>query len=113
VKTIHFDKHCLLKEFQEGYPPCEGDTIVCDVIQVRRTRVVQLTNVKIVERNEKLNVEETEETGEGLVTDYTPSRRFGFISVLTDENASNAKRYSSNKRVTKFVRGTKLNFILV
>jgi len=110
VKTIHFDKHCLLKEFQEGYPPCEGDTIVCDVIQVRRTRVVQLTNVKIVERNEKLNVEETEETGEGLVTDYTPSRRFGFISVLTDENASKREALFFQQTGNKIRKGDEVKF---
>jgi len=110
VKTIHYDKHCLLKEFQEGYPPCEGDTIVCDIIQVRRTRVVQLTNVKIVERDEKSNVEDTDETGVGLVTDFVPSRQFGFISVLTDENASKREVLFFQLKNSKIRKGDEVKF---
>mmetsp|Transcript_31465 Transcript_31465/g.46406 ORF Transcript_31465/g.46406 Transcript_31465/m.46406 type:complete len:1124 (-) Transcript_31465:4307-7678(-) len=105
VKTLRYDKHCLMKEFQDEFPPCEGDLIVCDLVQSRRTGMVQCTNMKIVERNQEANIEETEETRVGLVTEFTPARQFGFISFIVENDKSSKREnmffHSKNNKIRK------------
>jgi len=111
VKTLRYDKHCLMKEFQDGFPPSEGDSIICNIVQSRRTGMVQLTNIKIVERNQEPNIEETEETGKGVVTDFTPGRQFGFVSfIVENEKGSKRENVFFNTKDNKVRKGDEVQF---
>jgi hypothetical protein len=90
-KSVRFDKSSLTDEFKEDLPPSPGDVISCDVLQNRRTGVILIRNLKILERqaveNTVVQVAPVEKSsGIGVVKDVVPKRNFGFISVL-DDNA--------------------------
>lgn len=88
IKVIRYDKHCLVKEVQEDMPPGKGDIVECDVVQSRRTGMVGLANIRLVERSTKEAGDEGgAQSGVGIVSEVVASRQFGFIS-LVDENAT-------------------------
>ena len=86
TKTIHFDKGSLSPELKKDAPPATGDKVVFDIVQSRKTGVISIANMKMVERHTP-DIEESSDEGIGVVTEVVPKRRFGFIS-LEDENAT-------------------------
>uniref|UniRef100_A0A6T7IY63 CSD domain-containing protein n=1 Tax=Attheya septentrionalis TaxID=420275 RepID=A0A6T7IY63_9STRA len=96
LKSIRYDRHCLSE--QSGLPPGKDDVITCDIVQSRRTGVITVANVKVVERkafergmtvpgSESTHPEESSSLpsrGAGIVTEVVTTRQFGFISVLDD-----------------------------
>ena len=92
IKTVRFDKHCLAKELLDDIPPGKDDVVICDIVQSRRTGMVELKNVRVTERSETEEGEDGNEggskaSGVGIVTEVVAASKFGFISLL-DENAS-------------------------
>jgi cold shock CspA family protein len=92
IKVIHYDKHCLAKELLEEIPPGNGDVVLCDIVQSRRTGMVELRSVRVTERSESATREggsegDAKSSGVGIVTEVVAASKFGFISLL-DENAS-------------------------
>lgn len=90
IKSLHYDKHCLVKELVADVPPGVGDKILCDIVQSRRTGSITVENVRVIERNETERAAVSSEecsSGVGIVTEVVAASKFGFISVL-DENAS-------------------------
>lgn len=111
VKTLRYDKHCLMKEFQDEFPPCEGDSIICDLVQSRRTGMVQFTNIKIMERNQEPTVDGTEETAVGVVTEFTPAREFGFISFMVESGmGSKRENLFFHSKSNKIRKGDEVQF---
>jgi cold shock CspA family protein len=86
TKTIHFDKGCLSADLKNDAPPGVGDKVRFDIVQSRRTGVIVVANMTMVERHIPEYTESSEE-GIGVVTEVVPRRKFGFLS-LQDENAS-------------------------
>eukprot|EP00523_Entomoneis_sp_CCMP467_P000050 CAMPEP_0168753930 /NCGR_PEP_ID=MMETSP0724-20121128/19225_1 /TAXON_ID=265536 /ORGANISM="Amphiprora sp., Strain CCMP467" /LENGTH=1221 /DNA_ID=CAMNT_0008802365 /DNA_START=395 /DNA_END=4060 /DNA_ORIENTATION=+ len=93
VKAIRYDKGSLSSDLRKDVPPSVGDRVEIDIVQTRRTGVVSVHNMKIVERalseedpNATGSVEEEEDAHVGVVTEIVSQRRFGFISVM-DETA--------------------------
>jgi hypothetical protein len=91
IKVVHYDKHCLAKELLEEIPPGNGDVVHCDIVQSRRTGLVELRNVRVTERSKTATGEggtegDAKSSGVGIVTDVVAASKFGFISLL-DENA--------------------------
>jgi cold shock CspA family protein len=92
IKVVHYDKQCLAKELLEEIPPGNGDVVLCDIVQSRRTGMVELRNVRVTERSETAREEgggegDATSSGVGIVTEVVAASKFGFISLL-DENAS-------------------------
>lgn len=94
VKTVRYDKHSLAEKFKDVMPPSEGDIVICDVVQSRKTGQVSLANVSIIERKsgEELDAAAVpKKNGNlGIVKEIAQSRQYGFISVF-DENSSKAE----------------------
>lgn len=90
IKSLHFDRHCLVKELAEDIPPGVGDVVVCDIVQSRRTGSITVANVRVTERKEREEGgvgDSSKYAGVGIVTEVVAASKFGFISLL-DENAS-------------------------
>ena len=86
TKSIHFDKGCLSPELKKDAPPAVGDKVRFDIVQSRKTGVISIANMVMVERHTPEIADSTDE-GVGIVTEIVAKRKFGFISV-EDENAS-------------------------
>ena len=92
IKVVHYDKHCLSKESMEDIPPGIGDVVLCDIMQSRRTGLVEVTNIRVTERSEAERSDVSGEgapktSGVGMITEVVGASKFGFISLL-EENAS-------------------------
>ena len=83
LKTVRFDKKSFSDELLNDFPLSKGDTILCDIVQCRRTGQSHAENVAVVERNtadpESLGV-----TATGLVKDIGFSRMFAFFAVADE-----------------------------
>lgn len=92
IKAIRYDKGSLSNDLKKDVPPNIGDRVQVDIIQQRRTGVVGVHNMKIVERVSVVQdmnggLGEEEDFHYGVVTEVVSQRKFGFISVM-DETAN-------------------------
>jgi hypothetical protein len=123
-KNLRFDKSSLIESQKDELPPNAGDSIVCDVVQSRRTGKITVENLKIIERSKvtadvaALNGNATNESaGVGVVQNVVPKSNFGFISVL-DEKATRQEliffSLSSDKGASKsrFRKGDEVKFTI-
>lgn len=121
-KNLRYDKSGLIESLKDELPPNAGDSIVCDVVQSRRTGKITVENLKIIERSKvpidvaALNGTTTNESvGVGVIQNVVPKSNFGFISVL-DEKATRQEliffSLSADKGASKsrFRKGDEVKF---
>jgi len=98
IKSIRYDRSAFTD--LSGGSLVAGDILTCDVVLLRRSGMVVVENINVIERVERSAVvvsagdEGKENTSTkqrlgliGFVSKYEPSRQFGFITVV-DENGS-------------------------
>ncbi|KAL7566774.1 hypothetical protein ACA910_019370 [Epithemia clementina (nom. ined.)] len=93
ITSVRYDKGSLSVDLKKDLPPLVGDKVLVDIKQSRRTGVLSVLNMKMVERN-KAAVQAATETAtdvptqsneaRGIVTEVVVHRKFGFITVLDD-----------------------------
>jgi len=87
VSLVRYDKHSLSDELRNAIPLAEGDIVTCDVVQSRRSGLVTLANIKVVERKTPVPENQDDQeasTGVGIITEVVNSRKFGFIALFDD-----------------------------
>ncbi|GKY93457.1 hypothetical protein MPSEU_000313200 [Mayamaea pseudoterrestris] len=90
VSSIRFDRASFCDELKNDAPLAVNDIVELDVVQSRRTGMVTVENMRIVERitpAAAMAQDGGSAEGLGIVKEIVTARNFGFITVL-DEAAS-------------------------
>jgi cold shock CspA family protein len=96
IKSIRYDRSAFTD--LSGGSLVAGDILTCDVVVLRRTGMVVVENINVIERVERSAIVVSDGDGgkentttqqrlglTGFVSKFEPSRQFGFITVV-DEN---------------------------
>ena len=121
VKMLRYDKGGLSNDLKKDVPPSVGDKVVMDIKQSRRTGMVTITNMKMVERKVTEATEATTDgttaqgtdESHGVVTEVVVPRKFGFISVLDDSAIKRESlffQFSAVEGGTKVRKGDEVKF---
>lgn len=92
LASVRFDKSSLSEDLKQDAPVAVNDVVEFDVLQLRRTGMVVLTNMRIIERlTPAVYQVDDKARGMGVVKEVVATRNFGFIAVWDE---SSTKRES-------------------
>jgi len=113
-KNLRFETSSLVEALRDDVPPSPGDIFTCDVFQSRRSGIVSVRNMKLVERkfaegsSEQTPIECSSRVG--VVKDVVVRRHFGFISVLDENNAKSEMLFFHVPKDKRFMKGNEVRF---
>lgn len=104
IKLVRYDRSAFTD--LSGGSLVAGDILTCDVVLLRRTGMVVVENINVIERVERSAVVVSDGGGRnqnttiqqrlgliGFVSKFEPNRQFGFITVLNELNGSKTGEY--------------------